>query len=785
MYASALMHFVVGIYSWIGEGLSGYQLLTSSSPTGRIILATLTINSIFSDAVALWRACVVWMNRPIIVIVSAVLLATGIVSGIANLVLVATSSPEVLIFGPYYDWPGIVFLSSSLLSNAFSTAVIGFKAWSHRRRLRGHLFSSRRTMAEKILILFVESGAVFICIWAAYIALVVRFNTLGGVIIGNQLVPLYAFHSALIQIITIYPTSIILLVVLEKRQIMRGGSTTSKTSSPQLDYKLPPIVTINTMVHTEPEGVIVIGHDALTAGSSRDDFSGGHKPSQEESNVEKRSEGDGTPRYVYFDYVVLQAENALFNLPRQLLAGGSGVFVDMFALPPGENGQEGWDNGHPIKLPGVTAKDLRGFLRTYIPYFHSKAIACLAVIEQTRNLTVEEVMRLEPLFGMKTMGLLLAVKERMLVSNIGRGTSMEPVENGTTAFNEENMVVAHILFGCIGPGEDTYTLRTHDPKFQPSPRAATISYHPPISFTPSPTTSRMFSAAPGSFSVGPFTSLPTAQETEGDPKERSGTAGSQGETSTIVRDETFYFDCVAFRVENVLFKLPRQELAKSGVLEDMFNLPQLDPNHAEGREDEHPIHLPGVTAAEFRGFLKAVHLFHTSISVACDGNERSHLPLLPATTRTCDDPNVVDRGHWTSCLKVTTLWQLNDIRKRAIAELDKLEWNPIDKIVLAKNNRVSRWLIEEYERVIREDLLDVEAVNGRLGREIGITTTCLLFAVQKRGWQQAMQGAYYTEEAIVQQKQLDFLKCIREVFEDELSLDEFYVPLERPVDYDV
>lgn len=89
----------------------------------------------------------------------------------------------MLIYGPFYDWPGVVFLGSSLLSNIFSTAVIAFKTWcgeyichpviglcsvrvrSHRRRLRGHLLGSRRTMAEKILVIFVESGAIFISIW--------------------------------------------------------------------------------------------------------------------------------------------------------------------------------------------------------------------------------------------------------------------------------------------------------------------------------------------------------------------------------------------------------------------------------------------------------------------------------------------------------------------------------------------------------------------------------------------------------------------------------------------
>lgn len=73
------------------------------------------------------------------------------------------------------------------------------------------------------------------------------------------------------------------------------------------------------------------------------------------------------------------------------------------------------------------------------------------------------------------------------------------------------------------------------------------------------------------------------------------------------------------------------------------------------------------------------------------------------------------------------------MRKKAISELDKVGLSPIEKLVLAKENRVSRWLIEGYETVLREDLLDVAAVNGRLSQQIGMKTTCLLFAVQKRG----------------------------------------------------
>lgn len=70
---------------------------------------------------------------------------------------------------------------------------------------------------------------------------------------------------------------------------------------------------------------------------------------------------------VFSPFLNVQAGNVLFKLPRQLLAG-SGVFADMLALPPGEGvREEGKDDEHPIKLPGVTAEEFRGFLKTIHP----------------------------------------------------------------------------------------------------------------------------------------------------------------------------------------------------------------------------------------------------------------------------------------------------------------------------------------------------------------------------------------------------------------------------------
>lgn len=44
MFALALTHFVVGVRGWLTEGTSSYKNLISSSPTGQVLLVTLTIN---------------------------------------------------------------------------------------------------------------------------------------------------------------------------------------------------------------------------------------------------------------------------------------------------------------------------------------------------------------------------------------------------------------------------------------------------------------------------------------------------------------------------------------------------------------------------------------------------------------------------------------------------------------------------------------------------------------------------------------------------------------------
>lgn len=146
-------------------------------------------------------------------------------------------------------------------------------------------------------------------------------------------------------------------------------------------------------------------------------------------------------------------------------------------------------------------------------------------------------------------------------------------------------------------------------------------------------------------------------------------------------------------------------------------------------------------------------------------------------THDADDTNVADRETWTSCLKLATLWNIDRMRKKAISMLDKFEWDPIDKIVVAKQNNVSRWLIEEYVKVLRTQSFTVDDVL-RLEHRIGIETICILLAVRQRKLDTIIQDYGYLEARYLpgHMKRSDFTVDVREAFEGELKKDKEYEP---------
>jgi hypothetical protein len=75
----------------------------------------------------------------------------------------------------------------------------------------------------------------------------------------------------------------------------------------------------------------------------------------------------------------------------------------------------------------------------------------------------------------------------------------------------------------------------------------------------------------------------------------------------------------------------------------------------------------------------------------------------------------MNREEWLSVLKLSTLWEFEELRKKAIAELSKVEIEAVDKVIFARSYRVGTWLFEGYKALVeREASLSSEEAE-RLG----------------------------------------------------------------------
>ncbi|KAF8883163.1 hypothetical protein CPB84DRAFT_1790220 [Gymnopilus junonius] len=146
----------------------------------------------------------------------------------------------------------------------------------------------------------------------------------------------------------------------------------------------------------------------------------------------------------------------------------------------------------------------------------------------------------------------------------------------------------------------------------------------------------------------------------------------------------FLWDLVFFKVEETIFARPRGEFERSSeVFADMFRLPSGSP---EGRDKEHPIILEGYKAEEFNCLLKV--MYPTSYSLISGTNIDLHLV----------------KEEWISILKLSTIWNMSQIREYAIHRLSTdLTLVPIEKIQLARAHKVSKWLEEGIVSLVNGD----------------------------------------------------------------------------------
>ncbi|GJE87216.1 hypothetical protein PsYK624_032990 [Phanerochaete sordida] len=140
-----------------------------------------------SDVIVSWRACALWPRQ-------------WIVRGLSVLLFLGTLAS--LIYGGISTFgPGLPGSVLSWVTNLWSTSLISWKAWQHRRSMKEALgVGMARTKAESILLLFIDSGLLYAIVWML-------------IVISNGYVTATTWYSAfsLIQLVSIYPMATVVL----------------------------------------------------------------------------------------------------------------------------------------------------------------------------------------------------------------------------------------------------------------------------------------------------------------------------------------------------------------------------------------------------------------------------------------------------------------------------------------------------------------------------------------------------------------------------------------------
>lgn len=126
-----------------------------------------------------------------------------------------------------------------------------------------------------------------------------------------------------------------------------------------------------------------------------------------------------------------------------------------------------------------------------------------------------------------------------------------------------------------------------------------------------------------------------------------------------------------------------------------------------------------------------------------------------------------EQEEWISVLKLSTLWEFDHIRDKAITEVSK-QWRKsaiLDKIALARKCKVSRWLLEGYVELVKQEQPPAENEVDALG----YVAVYRIFRLREESYRKALDSARggYSYSA---QRTFDGLESkIKDQFQEELK----------------
>ncbi|KIK51619.1 hypothetical protein GYMLUDRAFT_78125 [Collybiopsis luxurians FD-317 M1] len=178
----------------------------------RIIVQTTIFSAeyLIGDTVVAWRACALWgyskkvMFLPVLFLTSATVLISFFVGCLGKTNWAFLEGESKTCANAYL---GVFFLS--IATNVVATSLIAAKAWMHHRLLLS-ASAEQKSRVMKVLVLLVESGFIYLLIWAAK-----SMGAFGNLPEANAQFTVNMLNMMGNQIVGLYPTLLVILVRMQ------------------------------------------------------------------------------------------------------------------------------------------------------------------------------------------------------------------------------------------------------------------------------------------------------------------------------------------------------------------------------------------------------------------------------------------------------------------------------------------------------------------------------------------------------------------------------------------
>ncbi|KAH9025923.1 hypothetical protein EDB84DRAFT_1236506, partial [Lactarius hengduanensis] len=216
--AVSIADLIILIKTWyLYVGLSESAGIDSPTETLLVLFNALApINYALTDGVVVWRAWVICRDeyrkllRALIVMLVLTMFTVAATIGVRvfiNANPVRDKNPLATTINVFQE----TALISSLVTNIFGTGVISFKAWRYRRWIATDLqrVVNKRTKAERVLALLVESGVFYIFSGSMLVATSLIRLPGSHIMLGN------IYSQAAVHLAGMYPVIVVILVSRE------------------------------------------------------------------------------------------------------------------------------------------------------------------------------------------------------------------------------------------------------------------------------------------------------------------------------------------------------------------------------------------------------------------------------------------------------------------------------------------------------------------------------------------------------------------------------------------